>query len=285
VGDPTIRVARARAAVRLVGEVCELGPRTEAGRQHLIHGMLDLVGCAIGGAVLDTGYGAGMKCGIAAATLGGFDREIMEVFQAHHVHGSDFNPFHAAVMGMVDKASGQVFTYTNRDLVASDAWDRSVWINDYVRPARVAHFLGSVRIIGATAGIGCGFMRAAGDRPFTDEDREVLHLVHLGIGAFFDVERSRLTPRMREALEILLTGASDKEIAAKLAISHHTARQYVKAILRVHNVSSRSQLIARRSHPTFTTLAPQAREIVRGDRSHPTLTTLAPQVRETVRGE
>lgn len=245
VGDGTIRVARARAAVKLVGEVCELGPRTEAGRKHLLQGMIDLVGCALGGAVMDTAYGIGMTCGIGAATLAGFDQELLEMFQVHHTHGSAFNPFHAAVMRIENKRIGQVFTFTDRDVVEAAAWRRSEWINDYVRPARVDQFLGSMRIVGPHASLGCGFMRAARDRPFTDEDREVLHLVHLGIGAFFDLQRTRLTPRMRETLEILLTGASDKEIAARLDLSLHTVRQYVKTILRVHDVTSRAQLIAK----------------------------------------
>jgi DNA-binding CsgD family transcriptional regulator len=49
---------------------------------------------------------------------------------------------------------------------------------------------------------------------------------------------------MRETLDVMLTGASDKEIAAQLALSPHTVRQYVKAILRAYRVSSRAQLIA-----------------------------------------
>ncbi|MDB4957088.1 MAG: Transcriptional regulator, LuxR family protein [Myxococcales bacterium] len=246
VGDGFIRIERVRAAVRLVGEVRELGATTEAGRHHMVEQLLGLVGCAVGGAVHDTGYGLGLKGGIAEATLVGFDREIIDLFQAHHTHGSDFNPYHDAVMRRSDVLAGGVFTSTNRDLVPRADWEGSEWINEYARPARVDHFLCSMQIVGTTSGIGCGFMRAARDRPFSDEDREVLHLVHLGVGAFYDVSspRRRLTPRMRDTLDVMLTGASDKEIAARLDISPHTVRQYVKAILRAHGVSSRTQLIA-----------------------------------------
>jgi DNA-binding NarL/FixJ family response regulator len=104
-----------------------------------------------------------------------------------------------------------------------------------------------MRLVGQHAGIGFGFMRAARDRPFSDEDREVLHLVHLGAGALFEVgsPRDRLAPRVRQVLDVLLTGASDKEIAHQLRISPHTVRQYVKTILRAYNVCGRAQLIAR----------------------------------------
>lgn len=247
VGLGFIRVERVRAAMRLVGEVRELGTCSEPGRLHLLEGVLKLIGCALGGAVLDTGYAPGVKGGIAAATLTGFDREIVDVFDAHQVHGSQINPFHDAVMQKMTSLQGQVYTATNSEIVERKVWNGSMWINEYVRPARIDHFLCSMRVVGKSAGIGVGFMRAARDRPFSTEDRELLHLVHLGVGQFYDPDspRSRLAPRMRETLDVLLTGATDKEIAAQLRISPHTVRQYVKMLLRAYNVTNRSQLIAR----------------------------------------
>jgi DNA-binding CsgD family transcriptional regulator len=241
-----IRFERARAAVRLVGEVREIGVRTEPARRHLVTELAKLLGAVVGGLVHDAGYGPGLKQGIAEATLSGFDGEIIDVFATHHTRGSDFNPFHRAVMRRVHELP-QVFTSSSSEIVERRDWDGSEWINDYARPARVDHFLCSMRVIGNHRGVGCGFMRARGDRPFSDEDREVLHLVHLGVGPFFDgpSPRAALAPRVRDTLDVLLTGASDKEIAEQLGISPHTVRQYVKSILRAYDVSSRAQLIAR----------------------------------------
>jgi DNA-binding CsgD family transcriptional regulator len=247
VGDPFIRVHRVRAAVRLVGEVGEIGVRTEAGRRHLVDGLRGLIGCAIGGAVRDTRYGVGLKGGVAEATLTGFDRQSMDVFRARHTRGSDFNPFYGAVMRRLGGSMDEVFTSTNTEIVAGHEWDGSVWVNEYARPARVDHFIGTVKKVGKTECVGCAFMRAVGDRPFSEEDREVLHLVHIGTGSLFDMPspRAGLSPRMRDTLDVLLTGATDKEIAARIAISPHTVRQYVKSILKAYGVSSRAQLIAR----------------------------------------
>jgi DNA-binding CsgD family transcriptional regulator len=246
VGEAFIRVHRVRAAVSLMGEAREVGLGTEAARRHLVDGLLGLLGCAVGGAVHDTCYGLGLKGGIAEATLAGFDRQIIDVFRAHHTEGSDFNPFHAAMMRQLGDV-GQVLTSTNGEIVSGEEWDGSAWINEYVRPARVDHFVGSVRRIDEATCMGFGFMRASGDRPFSEEDREVLHLVHLGVGRFFEAPspRALLTPRMRDTLDVLLSGATDKEIAGELAISPHTVRQYVKSILRAYGVSNRSQLIVR----------------------------------------
>jgi DNA-binding CsgD family transcriptional regulator len=55
-----------------------------------------------------------------------------------------------------------------------------------------------------------------------------------------------LRPRHRETLEWLLTGATEKEIAAGLGLSVHTVHQYVKAIYRRFGVTSRAQLMASR---------------------------------------
>jgi len=241
-----IRADRLRAAMTLVAEVHEIGANSEAGRRHLVDGAVELVGGAIGGAVHDTSYGLGLRCGIAQATLVNFDSQSIDVFQAHHVHGSAFNPFHARVMERKHELEGNVFTSTSEELVERTTWERSPYITDYARPARVDHFIASLRLVaGATASFGIGFMRAASDRPFTAEDRELLHAVVLAVGPFFDAVAPTLTPRMRQTLDELRTGASDKEIARRLSLSPHTVRQYVKAILRAFGVASRTELITR----------------------------------------
>ena len=247
VGTEFIRLERVREAMRLVGEVREIGTWTDAGRTHLLEGVMRVVGCAIGGAVLDTKYAEGATNGIAAATLAGFGPNIMDVFVAHQTYGSAINPFHSVVLRRIDELQGQVFSAHDTELVERKVWDGSRWINDYVRPAHVDHFLCTMRVIDRTTGAGCGFMRAARDRPFSDEDREVLHLIHLGVGPVYDAfsPRRRLSPRLRDTLDALLTGATDKEIAAQLRLSPHTVRQYVKALFKAYRVTGRGQLIAR----------------------------------------
>jgi DNA-binding NarL/FixJ family response regulator len=52
-----------------------------------------------------------------------------------------------------------------------------------------------------------------------------------------------LSPRLRETLEQLMTGACPKDIANNLGVSVHTARQYVKTLYRRFKVSSRAELM------------------------------------------
>ena len=54
-----------------------------------------------------------------------------------------------------------------------------------------------------------------------------------------------LSPRMRQTLERLLVGDSEKEIAARLGLSRHTVHVYVKTLYRRFEVNSRGELFAR----------------------------------------
>jgi DNA-binding NarL/FixJ family response regulator len=164
----TVSVHRIREAMQLVGETHEIGVRTEAARQHVVAGMLEIAGAAIGGGAVD-------------------------------------------------------------------------------------HFLGSIRRVTARRAQGIAVMRERGDRPFSEEDRELLHLVHMGIGPAFGLPspRDSLAPRVRATLDCLLLGAADKEIAVRLGLSPHTVRGYVKAIYRAYEVNGRAELIVRSRLPSW----------------------------------
>lgn len=54
-----------------------------------------------------------------------------------------------------------------------------------------------------------------------------------------------LRPRLREVMDELLQGASEKQVALRLQISPHTAHGYVKELYRFYGVCSRGELMAR----------------------------------------
>ena len=59
-----------------------------------------------------------------------------------------------------------------------------------------------------------------------------------------DVRAKELSPRLRETLDCLLAGSSEKGIAQELRISPHTVHGYVKLIYRHFQVKSRAQLLS-----------------------------------------
>ena len=54
-----------------------------------------------------------------------------------------------------------------------------------------------------------------------------------------------LSPRMRQTLELLLAGDSEKQAARKLKLSQHTVHVYAKSLYKHFGVSSRGELLAR----------------------------------------
>lgn len=71
-----------------------------------------------------------------------------------------------------------------------------------------------------------------------------------------------LTPRQREVLVLLLTGADRKEVSEKLVISEVTAKEHIHAILSRTNMGSRTRLLGqviRRLDALSNRTAPAAR--------------------------
>jgi DNA-binding NarL/FixJ family response regulator len=54
-----------------------------------------------------------------------------------------------------------------------------------------------------------------------------------------------LSPRLKQTLELLLAGESEKQIARRLSLSQHTIHVYVKALYKGFGVSSRGELLAK----------------------------------------
>jgi DNA-binding NarL/FixJ family response regulator len=54
-----------------------------------------------------------------------------------------------------------------------------------------------------------------------------------------------LSPRMRQTLDRLLAGDSEKQIANHMGLSRHTVHVYVKAIYKGFGVSSRGELLSK----------------------------------------
>ena len=228
-----------RHIVRTIGEAREIGVG-EAARRHLLSGVMHDLGAAVGAIVLDGKYRIGFKNTIEGATLAGFDGASLQAFRVHDTEGSDVNPYHARMMSTLSEHSaGDVL----RTVVAEPAWEGSAFANEYARPFGLDHFVGSVRTLGGFRGEGIGLMRERSDRPFDEHDRDVLAVYMHEAPRFFVEAPAPLAPRFRRVLEALSTGASEKQIAAKLGSSPHTVHQYVKALFKRYRVHSRMELV------------------------------------------
>jgi len=113
--------------------------------------------------------------------------------------------------------------------------------------SRVAFISGAGRISAAAA-------RAAGARGFVPKDwpadRVADAVRQLGAGRQVfpeaaDAPAGALTPRERDVLELIATGATNSEIAAKLHLSPHTVKEHASAVYRKLDVRNRAEAVQR----------------------------------------
>jgi DNA-binding CsgD family transcriptional regulator len=109
-----------------------------------------------------------------------------------------------------------------------------------------------VRLDGGGIYGGVTLVRRADGKAFEAEQRAMIELFHQEMGWVYELdlplaspEVGSLPPRARETLQYLLAGLGEKEIAARLELSHNTVHHYVKQLYRHFVVSSRSELLAR----------------------------------------
>ena len=81
-------------------------------------------------------------------------------------------------------------------------------------------------------------------RPNRLVNEEVVAPVRLAV-----LNPESLSPRLRQTLDCLLEGDSEKEIADRLGLSTTTIHQYVTALYRHFGVQSRAQLMAQALGP------------------------------------
>lgn len=110
-----------------------------------------------------------------------------------------------------------------------------------------------------------GLHRAFGDAHFSSAEHRLVRLFHSELGRLWkrDVLRDAgnphqdLPPRLSQTLAELLSGKSEKEIAARLELSRHTIHNYVKALHQRFEVSSRGELLAKAGASTKSDFTPK----------------------------
>ncbi len=145
--------------------------------------------------------------------------------------------------------SGSMVTGRRREFVSDGEWYRSETFNALHRPFAFDDHVYSLRRAARSRLSGFSVRRGIGERPYTEEDKNLLDLFHeelvrMQVTPAAGSEGPRLAPREREVLALLLRGASEKEGAFRLCLSQHTVHSYVKSIYAAYGVSSRAELLA-----------------------------------------
>lgn len=251
-----VTAARELAALRLVNECRELGDDAAAWQARLVDGLLALTG----GMVIAAG---------AAPPHGPDGLAVLADWADQHIDGGwpsaavrdrwvgyGKNPrvlaAHPAIAAFFARPEPDL-TLTRRELVGDRAWDDSPFVNSCLRPDGFDEGLASRVVVPA---FGTSYvvtvLRAVREPPFRPAVGRLVARVqrelapHLGRGLLLTTQPNRhgLTPRLRELLDRLLAGDSEKQAAVWLGLSVGTVHQYVKQVYRHFGVNSRPELLA-----------------------------------------
>ncbi len=257
-----LRVSDVRSAYRLLGECRDLGNDPALWQTRMFQGLSQLFGVAATGGEGRLTSTAG---GIVPLTYfdAGFDAADHRNYLAYmHSGGPACDPFVHALLGSL----GGPVTRTRAQLVADRPYFRSDVYDRYLRPGNVGHRLASVArsSVDGTMSLLHLHRPLRGARDFSTRERALLEVFHAELGPLVgralvsaaEPTPDDLSPRMRQTLACLVEGDSEKQVAARLGVSHATAHQYVTALYRRFGVHSRGQLLAHvvRRIPRWTPL-------------------------------
>jgi DNA-binding CsgD family transcriptional regulator len=144
---------------------------------------------------------------------------------------------------------GRQVTMGREQMLNRTLWHRSDHFNEVRRGIGIDDCIATKITLGAGGHVLTFCLhRAMGDIPFTPRQWHLVDLFHSEMRRLLDAPmrqlEAQLSPRMRQVLECMMAGDGAKQIAAKLNLSVHTVRDYIKELYQRFNVSGRGELLA-----------------------------------------
>jgi hypothetical protein len=250
-----LRLKDLRAIYRLIGECRELGSDAGAWRPHMLEGLRQLVGAQVGLCLQMRDVGTEAARGSMALDVGFLDareRALWARYQRDRAHLDD--PFH---LGFFGDFTGPLRTRRLESAVDTREWYRSRHYSDYVRACRLDDRITSaLRMPGASPSTVQILVlhRSAADGKYSRRAQRLVHLFHHELGTLLGRQLAmpdangaarELPFRMQQVLACLLEGDSEKQIATRLNLSHHTVNRHVQRLYREFDVHSRGELMFR----------------------------------------
>jgi DNA-binding CsgD family transcriptional regulator len=255
-----LRLRDVRAAFRLVGEVTELGADPHDWWTHLLEGLCELTGAAnaIGGE-LEGLFLVDEKISVVRNFFARYREDDLKQFQQFIAHeewktrdeaGEGYYPLFSA--------GAPLLVRSHEQLIQRHRYLQGEFFNDYFRPLkcddRMFCFCRSPIDYNGDARLwfGTTLHRAGGDQSFSSRERKLVRLVHSELRRHFGTKLAMcqgfaarpLSPRLRQTLELLLAGHSEKQIAHKCGLAKSTVNEYVAALHRRYGVNSRAELMS-----------------------------------------
>jgi DNA-binding CsgD family transcriptional regulator len=256
-----LRLCDARAAFRLVGEVVELGADPHEWWPHLLEGLCQLTGAAAAiGGESEGLFFLNPQFRVLGNFFARFNQDDVQRFTHYMVHEKWKTIDEAGERYYRLRGNGAPIAVRSREqLMSRHRWLRSEMFNDYYRPSRIDDQMYSFcqmpngRREHVNLWNGISLHGRLGDRQFTARDRRLVRLIHselrplIGttIASFRGAAARPLSPRLRQTLDLLLSGRSEKQIAEQCGLAKSTVNEYVAALYQRYGVGSRAELMAR----------------------------------------
>ena len=230
-----IRADRVRALLRLVGEGRELVTAGEDPRAHVLEKLTRIVDAEVG-LICEGRFGSHQIDITDVSSFGWRTKSEETAINDVYISSSrvDADPLTSLVM----KTPGPLVTRRQSDAAPC------LWIRELHDKASVDASMLSMARFGEEKFRVLVFKRAKGSGNFDDEAGEVIDLFRSEFeNLLADIPVSRLSPRERDTLELLMEGLPEKLVADRLGVTPHTTHEYVKSIYRKLGVHSRSELL------------------------------------------
>ena len=252
-----IKQSDVTAMIRLIGECRELGDDPAIWRHHFLAVVSKLIDADMGSGGEVTGCLAGRVASPGVALWGfdhGFNLDGLRILWEWNVVDPDYSQLWVRFRDRL-RASPAGSTAARYQVFSDDPWERSPDYQQAMRTLGADAVMHSFHQLPAGGGAfeGCCWFRTRGRAEFDEREVALVTLLHqettrlIGgpLARFDEPGPSQLPPRARQTLRCMLEGDTDKQIAARLALSTHTINQYAKRIYRHFGVSGRSELLAR----------------------------------------
>ncbi|HEV8292498.1 MAG TPA: LuxR C-terminal-related transcriptional regulator [Tepidisphaeraceae bacterium] len=248
------------AVVRLVREVCDRWDDPSGWREHLLRGACALMNANVG-MMLTEHHGKMYHFGrLSVTSVVGLPEPKRLLVQpgVEQMQNRDYQDvsenFLPGLTTLYDDFVKQGWVTVPRSQMADDqTYHAAPHYRDFRKQLDCDDYVVSIRMVDLPRRPeGITIDRPHGAEKFGIREVALLKLIHDEIAPLVGVRlateehlcRDGLSKRLRETLELLLEGMSEKEVARELELSAKTVHEYVGMIYKHFQVSSRGELLA-----------------------------------------
>jgi DNA-binding CsgD family transcriptional regulator len=246
--------------IRLVREVCDLWDDPKAWREHLLHGACRLLNGHVGIMVADYESDRGWFGSMTVTAVVGLPTQMQSLVQPamsqvnqRQIDDVSENLFPAMGEYWEDMQRQGWVTSALSQICDQSLYHSSPWYQNFRKEIDCDDNVASIRVVDLPQRPeAISIDRPHGAPAFGEREVTLLKLLHdeiaplVGVRLATEVHLSRdgLSKRLRETLNLLLEGQSEKQVASSLGLGQRTVHDYVTRLYEHFRVSSRPELLA-----------------------------------------